>query len=43
VPTDGFARAKFRRYWSFVSPGIILIRWMLLRPVKAEAERRFNG
>ena len=43
VPTDRFARAKFRRYWSFVSPGIILIRWMLLRPVKAEAERRFNG
>jgi len=40
VTTDPAARAKFRRYWSFVSPGIILIRWMLLGPLKAEAERR---
>jgi hypothetical protein len=38
--TDAFARAKFRQYWSFVSPGIVLIRWMLLGPVKTEAERR---
>jgi hypothetical protein len=38
--TDPTARAKFRRYWSLASPGIILIRWMLLRPLKAEAERR---
>ena len=40
LPTDPTARAKFRRYWSFVSPGILVIRWMLLRSVKAEAERR---
>jgi len=40
--TDRFARAKFRLYWSFVSPGIVVIRWMLLGPVKAEAERRFS-
>jgi hypothetical protein len=40
VPTDAFARAKFRRYWSWVSPGIVAIRWLLLRPVKLEAERR---
>jgi hypothetical protein len=40
VATDPTARAKFRRYWSFVSPGIILIRWMSLGPLKSEAERR---
>jgi hypothetical protein len=38
--TDPAARAKFRRYWSLVSPGIILIRWMSLGSLKAEAERR---
>jgi hypothetical protein len=41
--TDSAARAKFRRYWSFLSPGISLIRWMSLRPLKAEAERRARG
>lgn len=41
VATDAAARAKFRRYWSFLSPGIIVIRWASLRPLKAEAERRF--
>jgi hypothetical protein len=40
VATDPTARAKFRRYWSLVSPGIIAIRWMLLGPLKVEAERR---
>ncbi len=40
VTTDRAARAKFRRYWAFVSAGIVLIRWMMLGPVKAEAERR---
>lgn len=40
VATDPIARAKFRRYWSFVSPGVILIRWMTLGPLKADAERR---
>jgi hypothetical protein len=40
VATDAAARAKFRRYWSFLSPGIIVIRWTMLRPLKAEAERR---
>jgi hypothetical protein len=38
--TDATARAKFRRYWSFASPGIILIRWISLSLVKHEAERR---
>ena len=40
--TDPAARAKFRRYWAFASPGIILIRWASLRPLKAEAERRIR-
>jgi hypothetical protein len=40
LTTDPAARAKFRRYWSFLSPGIILIRWACLGPLKAEAERR---
>jgi hypothetical protein len=40
ITTDPAARAKFRRYWAFASPGIILIRWALLGPLKTEAERR---
>jgi hypothetical protein len=38
--TDATARAKFRRYWSLLSPGIILIRWASLKPLRADAERR---
>jgi hypothetical protein len=37
--TDAAARAKFRRYWAFLSPGIILIRLLALRRVRTEAER----
>lgn len=40
VSTDPSARRKFQRYWSFVSPGIFLIRQMMLGPVKTQAERR---
>jgi len=40
VATDAGARAKFRPYWSFLSPGIILIRWATLRELRTEAERR---
>ncbi len=40
VTTDQVAREKFRRYWSLVSPGVILMRRTLLRALKAEAERR---
>jgi len=40
VATDPDARARFRRYWTLVSPGIVLIRWEMLRLVKREAERR---
>lgn len=38
--TDPHARAKFRLYWSCLSPGIRLIRVAMLRAVKREAETR---
>jgi hypothetical protein len=38
--TDAAARTKFRRYWACFSPGIVLIRWLSLGPLKREAERR---
>jgi hypothetical protein len=37
--TDAAARASFRWYWARFSPGIVLIRRMLLRQLKADAER----
>ena len=40
LATDRSARGRFRRYWAFLSPGIILIRWMSLAPLRTEAERR---
>jgi hypothetical protein len=40
VTTDSTAWAKFRWYWSFFSPGIVLIRRVSLGLVKAEAQRR---
>jgi hypothetical protein len=43
IAIDDAARTKFRRYWSFLSPGIIAIRWMALGPLRAEAERRARG
>ncbi|MBL9016597.1 MAG: hypothetical protein JNL83_20590 [Myxococcales bacterium] len=42
VATDAGARRKFRRYWSLVSPGIIVIRAMLMPIIKREAERRWR-
>ena len=38
--TDARAREHFRRYWSYVAPGVELIRIAMLRPVKRDAERR---
>lgn len=40
VATDASARARFRRYWAFASPGIALIRQLSLRPLKREAGQR---
>ena len=41
--TDATARARFRRYWSFLSPGIRLIRRMSLGPIKTRAEALARG
>jgi hypothetical protein len=38
--TDRSARTRFRWYWARFSPGIVLIRRVMLRLLKAEAERR---
>jgi hypothetical protein len=40
VTTDVAARAKFRWYWARFSPGIVLIRWLMLGPMRSDAERR---
>jgi hypothetical protein len=37
--TDPAARARFRLYWAFLSPGMLLIRRVALAMVKKEAER----
>jgi hypothetical protein len=38
--TEPQARERFKRYWSFVAPGVELIRIAMLQPLKREAERR---
>ena len=38
--TDAAARQRFRNYWSFVQPGVELIRMAMLRPLKRAAEAR---
>ena len=43
ICTDAESRTKFRLYWSFLSPGIILIRKMSLGPLKKAAEYRARG
>jgi hypothetical protein len=40
IATDPAARRKFRRYWSIFSPGVVLIRRVVMRLVKVDAERR---
>jgi hypothetical protein len=40
IATDPTARARFRRYWAFASPGIALIRRLSLGPLKRDAEWR---
>ena len=41
--TDSESRRRFRRYWSMVSPGVVLIRREMLRLVRAEAGRRYRS
>jgi hypothetical protein len=43
ITTDPESRARFRRYWTVVSPGIRLIRRETLRLVRREAEARVTG
>ncbi len=40
---DGEARREFAAYWRRFSPGVPLIRRLLLRAVKREAERQFKA
>ena len=40
IATDPGSRARFRRYWSVVSPGIVMIRRAMLRQVRRDAEAR---
>lgn len=40
VATDQTARRRFRWYWARFSPGIVIIRRVMLRLLKREAERR---
>jgi hypothetical protein len=40
--TDGESRRRFRRYWSMVSPGVVLIRHEMLKQIRREAARRFG-
>jgi hypothetical protein len=39
IATDSHSRVRFRRYWAFLSPGILLIRYEMLRLLRTEAER----
>jgi hypothetical protein len=41
--TDPRSRRRFRRYWSVVSLGVVLIRYEILRLVKREASSRFTS
>jgi len=40
IATDDAARKRFRWYWARFSPGVWLIRYLSLAPLKREAERR---
>lgn len=42
MTTDPHAREKFRWYWAKFSPGILIIRQVLLPQVKRDAERMTN-
>jgi len=38
--TDADARRRFRTYWSFVAPGVEVIRMAMLSPLRCAAEQR---
>jgi hypothetical protein len=37
--TDAEAHERFRKYWSFVAPGVKLIRRAMLNPLRRAAEQ----
>jgi hypothetical protein len=41
--TDDEARERFRTYWSFVAPGVTLIRVAMLKPLRRAAEQRVRA
>jgi hypothetical protein len=41
--TDARARELFRNYWSFVAPGVKLIRIAMLQPLRRAAEQRVRA
>jgi hypothetical protein len=41
--TDQVSRARFRWYWAFLSPGILLIRRVMLHRLKRDAERQSSA
>jgi putative NADPH-quinone reductase len=41
--TDSQSRERFRRYWAFLSPGMEIIRLILLQQLKTEAETDLRG
>jgi len=41
--TDAAARKRFRNYWSFVAPGVEVIRLAMLQPLRRAAESRAAG
>jgi hypothetical protein len=40
ITTDSRARARFRRYWSLILPGVVVIRVVLMNMAKRDAEAR---
>lgn len=43
VATDAVARSKFRLYWSCLSPGILLIRRLMMPQVRRTAEQAWRA
>ena len=41
--TDAEARERFRKYWSYVAPGVKLIRVAMLQPLRRAAEQRVRA
>lgn len=39
VATDEWSRRRFKRYWILAGPGVVLIRHLMMRTLKREAER----